>query len=215
MSRACRSLNYPARREIWTFLKKSKKRVTGGDEISFETVNNTNNPQKRTMNIDNEFEKIYHRHFRRLYEMAYRVLLDKDDALDSVHDVMVRLYTRLDDIAESPGAYLTTAMRNELADRLRRMDIETRHARWIAEDNDEALDAALQEMEERQERLASINEVAKREFTPAVSRVFDAVFRHGRSYAETAADLSISQSTVNKHVVAALKILRNYFYNRI
>lgn len=168
------------------------------------------------MNRKNEFEKIYHRHFRRLYEMAYRVLLDKDDALDSVHDVMVRLYDHLGDMTEEPSAYLTASMRNELSGRLRRMDIETRHARWIAEDNDEALDSGMREMADRHERLSIINNVAEREFTPAVGKVFDAVFRHGRSYAETAADLSISQSTVNKHVVTALKILRNYFKsNRI
>lgn len=166
------------------------------------------------MDRNKSFEQIYNRHFTRLYEMAYRVLLDKEDALDSVHDVMVRLYSRLDALTEEPGAYLTIAMRHELADRLHRMDVATRHARWIADDSDEALDGGMQEADTRRERIEAIDSVVAREFTPAVRRVFDAVFRHGRSYADVADDLSISQSAVNKHVVTALKILRNHFRNK-
>lgn len=157
------------------------------------------------------FEQIYHNHFRRLYEMAFRVLHDKDDALDTVHDVMLALHSHLDEVKSSPGPYLTASLRNSLADRLRSMDIAERHARWIAEENDEAIEAGFNDVEHRQELIATINNVAEREFTPAVNRVFDAVFRHNRSYADVAVDLSISVSAVNKHVVKALKILRKYF----
>ncbi len=197
------------RAEVEKYLKKMWR---GGDEIGDQDVNSTGILIK-AMDTKERFEQIYHRHFTRLYEMAYRVLLDKDDALDCVHDVMVRLYSRLSALTEEPGGYLTVAMRHELADRLRRMDIATRHARWIADDEEEALSGADQEAESRRERIEAIDSVAAREFTPAVRRVFDAVFRHGRSYAEVAEDLSISQSAVNKHVVTALRILRNHFRN--
>ncbi len=157
------------------------------------------------------FENIYHCHFRRLYEMAFRVLHDKDDALDTVHDVMLGLHAHLDEMKNDPASYLSASLRNRLADRLRKMDLEERHARWIAEDNDEAIDAGFGEEADRQKYIFLINRVVESELSPAVKRVFDAVFRHGRSYADVASDLSISVSTVNKHVVTALKILRQYF----
>lgn len=157
-----------------------------------------------------EFEHIYKTQFRYLYELAYRVIFDKDEALDAVHNVMVRAYDLRHDLTvESARAYLASSLRHELASRLRHMEVEDRYNRWIAEDAlSDAEDDSLVVMSER---LSVINRVADSEFTPAVRVVFDSVFRHGRSYSDAATDNGISVSTVNKHVVTALRILRNYF----
>ena len=162
------------------------------------------------MNRQDKFEHIYRNNFRKLYEAAFRALLDKDDALDCVHDVMVRAYARIEDMDDDSSGYLAVSLRNEIADRIRKMDVARRHSLLIAGDPDEVADDACSDSDERSARIEAINFVAGREFSPAVAWVFDAVFRHGRSYAEAAEDLSISQSAVNKHVVAALKILRKY-----
>lgn len=61
-----------------------KKIGWGGDEIGDQDVNSTGILIK-AMDTKESVEQIYRRHFKRLYEMAYRALLDKDDALDCVH----------------------------------------------------------------------------------------------------------------------------------
>ncbi len=68
------------------------------------------------------FERLLKPHMQRLYRLAYRLTHSKPEAEDLFQDVLTKVFTRLDEIAElkDPGPWLSRVLYNQFVDNHRR-----------------------------------------------------------------------------------------------
>lgn len=68
------------------------------------------------------FERLLKPHMQRLYRLAYRLTHSKPEAEDLFQDVLTKVFTRLDEIAEleDPGPWLARVLYNQFVDNHRR-----------------------------------------------------------------------------------------------
>jgi RNA polymerase sigma-70 factor (ECF subfamily) len=68
------------------------------------------------------FDKLLRPHLERLFRLAFRLAGSKAEAEDLFQDVLLKAYTRLDDLLEvrEPGAWLSRVMYNHFIDNRRR-----------------------------------------------------------------------------------------------
>ena len=153
-----------------------------------------------------EFEKLFHSHFKMLVNFANTFLYDEDNAKEIVQDVFIRLWQKKDemDTQKSVKSYLFTSVRNRSLNYIRDhkkfqneyLDIEqaldNEFAIEIAEDNnlEEKIEAALQKL------------------PPKCRKIFEMSRFEEKKYRVIAEELEISQKTVEAQMSKALKILR-------
>lgn len=145
----------------------------------------------------------------RLVRLAATLLGDDDEARDIVQDVFLGLIER-PVAADRAEAYIMTAVRNRALDRMRSLSRRQRVERMLPLDDDILLSVADCD-DDMSDTVAEVNRFVADGLTPSVRNVVREVFYRRRSYREAAEHLGISVTTVNKHVVSALRLLRNRF----
>lgn len=145
----------------------------------------------------------------RLVRLAATLLGDDDEARDIVQDVFLGLIER-PVAADRAEAYIMAAVRNRALDRLRSLSRRQRVERMLPLDDDILLSVADCD-DDMSDTVAEVNRFVADGLTPSVRNVVREVFYRRRSYREAAEHLGISVTTVNKHVVSALRLLRNRF----
>ncbi len=153
-----------------------------------------------------QFETIYRQYYEYLYKEAFIRLRHAEEARDIVQDTMLNLW-QSEIEPNNLGAYLRKAVLNGVVSRLNKKGLDSRmlivQAELDSDDTDfEAEEAKRSLLRERIEHILD-NDASQR---PAAA--FRAVFMRGLTYDEAASQLNISRSTVNKHVVSILKLLR-------
>ena len=156
------------------------------------------------MNIDLTFRYYY----RPLCLYAIHYLKDADAAEDIVQECFVKLWERK---AENPKAFLYTAVRNKCIDTLRRTNpIDTNISPTDLDGNISDEEAAERSLHEA-ELWTAIDSLP-----PRCRQVFIMSKRDNKKYREIAAELGISERTVEHQISKALKVLRgkvdDFFY---
>jgi RNA polymerase sigma-70 factor (family 1) len=154
------------------------------------------------------FEAIYHRHFFNLLNTAYRRLHSKDDAVEIVQDVFTQLYLSRNSIRDyqNLAGYLHTLVRNKIIDAYRHKLYRSRQL------------AAANEFQEKME-LSPDHQLDGKYLETRIQQVIKSlpdkcreVFLLSRinqlSHRSISEKLNISVSTVEKHIVKAIKIMR-------
>lgn len=157
-----------------------------------------------------ELETVYLDCRVRLVRIAFCLLGDHDDARDMVQDVFLSIIEK-PVAADKAEAYLATAVRNRALDRLRSLSRRQRVERMLPLDDDVLLSMADYDDDDMSDTVAEVNRIVATGLSPSVRNVVREVFYRRNSYREAAEHLGISVATVNKHVVSALRILRNRF----
>ena len=155
------------------------------------------------------FEKIYRDTYPTLWRFVAVRVADADAARDIVQDCYVALW-EAGEAVQSPLPWLRRAAMNAIVDRSRR---DASRLRYIAQEEEPPYTLPL-DREETERLYAEVDRTIDTGLTVAVRRVVDCVYRQGLSYSAAARELGISVATVNKHVVAALRLLRERFKNR-
>ena len=108
-------------------------------------------------------------------------------------------------------SYLMTTVKNKAIDEIRKRHSRDRYAYYILHhhDTDTVNDLIMQE---RKKQVDEIMDALDR-LTPKTLRVMKACFVERKKYREVAEELGISKSTVKKHVMDALRRLRDQFDN--
>lgn len=158
------------------------------------------------------FTHIYGHYAPQVYTSVCRILKDSMLAEELVQDVFLKLWQQrlqLMSIA-NPTAYLYTLAKNMTVDRLRSK------AYNITRQSTE-LDAAMQELADYQqdgfgklvakEKIHEWNKVLSC-LTAQQRQIFQLAKMEGMSYKEIAAQLSISELTVKKHMVLLMKRIK-------
>ena len=154
-------------------------------------------------------ETVYLSCRERLTRLAAVLLGDDDEARDIVQDVFLSLIEH-PVAADKAEAYITAAVRNRALDRLRSLSRRQIVERMLPLDDDTLLSIADSDDDEAA-MAAEVNSFVASGLSPSVRDVVREVFYRRHTYREAAESLGISVATVNKHVVSALRLLRNRF----
>ena len=154
-----------------------------------------------------DIEQLYKDYYQRMLTMAQRMLKDADEANDTVSDVFARLADgSLKLPEERPENYLMVTVRNLCLDRIHRMTIRERVERNLT-----LSQPSMVTVETDLVRAEEMIAYAERTFPNMMWRVFQLRFDEGLRYREIAERLGISEVAVYKHLVEALKKLKEKF----
>lgn len=151
-------------------------------------------------------DAIYHLYGKALYDVAFGILQDCEDAEDCVHDVLINIWTgkaKYDSNRGAPHAFLITCVRNAALSRKRS---DTRH-REI-----EATICAQTGVDEISDFIA-ISQLRSALLTlpPDQLRPLRLAFFGQRTHTEIARELNVPLGTVKSRLLLAMKKLQKQF----
>lgn len=160
------------------------------------------------MGQEKEFKRLFREYYPQLYAFAYGMVKDEEVCRDIIGDAFEKLWMHLDDVKDgNERGFLYLVIKNKCVDRIRnsvsRQRCELFYKGIYGDEADES-GTRLKETESRIEKMHQLIGT----LTPQTRRILEACYFQGKHYAEVAEELDISTSTVKKHIVQALKILR-------
>lgn len=166
------------------------------------------------MDDSGRLRRLAARHRERTYRAAYRVLAEREAALDATQDAFVALAERGAGVPDAQaGAWLARVATNVALDRLRRRARERRAAPRVAAGPAAAppgpLGAAVAE-EERGRVLAALGALPERQREVLALRAWE-----GRTFAAIARELGISEGATKVHFRRGLTALRHRLQERV
>jgi RNA polymerase sigma-70 factor (ECF subfamily) len=159
----------------------------------------------------NAFEEMYERYFILLLNIAFKRLQSREDALELVQDVFVQLYLRRNHLEHTYniGGYLQTMLKNKIIDRFREQLVRKKHIYRLQQMKAESEPGVPEDVMDVKMLEQQINTVINQ--LPGKCREVFLLSRiNNLSHQAIAEKLNISVSTVEKHIVKALKIVRKH-----
>jgi RNA polymerase sigma-70 factor (family 1) len=153
------------------------------------------------------FTEIYNRYWKRIFVLAAKKLLDLDEAKEVVQEIFIRLWERREQLVIDTNivSYLSASVKYRIINRLDKVYIRKNYIDNLP--GDVEVDNSTQEwleFEEVQERLAKLVS----DLPEKCRLVFIMSREQGLSHKQIAADLEISEKTVEGHLSKATKSLR-------
>ncbi|GCB35875.1 RNA polymerase sigma-70 factor [Bacteroides faecalis] len=158
-----------------------------------------------------EFDRMFKEWFARLFFFANHYLQDTEASRDIVHDAFEyvwRNYEKMD--SATVKAYLYSIVRSRCIDYIRQQNAQEDYAEFVlkmTQDDTDTEDRLLWE-----ERMMRIRK-AMNKLTPLTRHVLERCYNSRKSYKEVADELNISVSSVHKHIVKALRVIREEIKN--
>lgn len=153
-----------------------------------------------------EFDTLFRTYYSPLLMFALQYIDDADDAADIVTAAYEDLWKNFAVIEEATvKSYLYVSVRNLCIDTLRRRKCHERYVEFvaftssIAGNTDKDFDNGY-----KQGLVRKLFDMLK----PPTSDILRACYIDGKKYKEVAEEMEISVSTVKKHIIKALKIVR-------
>jgi len=146
------------------------------------------------------FDEIVHRHHKRVYALAYRMLRHPQDAEDVTQEAFLNAYRRLDQLreAESVGAWVCRIASNLCLERLR----SPRHRAEVPLPSPDLAPADPAADGETAETVARVR-AAVAELPPKYRLAVVAYYLHGHSYDEAARLIGVNPRTFKTHLYRA------------
>ena len=150
-------------------------------------------------------EKLFKQHYRQMYRMATILLHDDAESKEVVHDIFARLLDDYRDLREETAeSYLLTSVRNRCLNVIRSRQIQERVEHLYLLD----VDTAFIPTERLDEELKTLHKGIDRLEPPVCRDIILQHFRDGVTFKEIARRMSVSETTVYKHLRRALSQLR-------
>ena len=153
------------------------------------------------------FNQIFRRYYTPLVRFCIRFVGDQDEAAEIVQDLFVKLWTGRQklSISSSLDSYLMSAVRNSALTYINKERAHAEaHLRIYSNETDEADPSETLQSN----NLESSYQKILSDMPPKRREVFLASRFDGLKYAEIATKLGLSQKTVEAHMSAAIKQLR-------
>jgi len=159
----------------------------------------------RNLNIL-ELEKLFNEYYAAVLLYSITIVKNKDDAEDIVQQAFVSLWQKMGSIGihTSARAYLYKAVYNSSLDFLKHEKVKKRYENETIKSGIEMLHSNGSEEKELHKKL----EYAINELPEQCGKIFRMSRFDGLKYREIAAELNISEKTVENQMGKALKILR-------
>lgn len=156
-----------------------------------------------------EFEKNFRENYSRLYYYALIYIKDSETCKDIVSDVFESVWEDYDKIKDSREltGYMYSCIRNRCVDFIRHESVKSRYADLYYHIIQNEVNSSDNDHDDRIERISKVIEQM-----PARTRfIIEECFYYQKKYKEVAEILEITPDGVKKHIVKALKTLRNEF----
>ncbi|HBP17522.1 MAG TPA: hypothetical protein DEA08_07005 [Planctomycetes bacterium] len=152
-----------------------------------------------------EFAALVARHQARVYQAAYRVLLERHEALDVTQEAFLALHARGDEVEPSrAGAWLATVATRRALDRLRRRALAERApARLPEPDFGESAARSAAQAEEEARALRALAQLPPRQREVLTLRLLE-----GLTFPALAGALGISEGAAKTHFQRGVRALR-------
>ena len=163
---------------------------------------------------EQQFERLFHSEYGRMYRAAHILLGDEDEAKDAVQDVFARLWDgEITLREESQRTFLLTCVRNRCLNIIAQRQRQQANEKQLAMANlSDETETWLGQSDE--ELVAMVQQYIDQRLTPQTGRVIRMHYDDQQSYKEISGKLGISLSAVNKHIVQGLRKLRQHFNHR-
>lgn len=156
---------------------------------------------------EKQFKALFEKYYTKLYYSSLAIVRDEDDARDIVNDVFAHIWEKHDSFEDTVNSmYLYTSIRHRSLDHLKKKKVRDNYANNYIKNNDEGF---LYDDEEK-ERIRQIQKVIDK-MPEKTKYVLDQCYMEGKKYVEVASDIGISRDGVRKHIVKALRLLREAF----
>lgn len=151
------------------------------------------------------FEMIFKRNYQRLCIIAFQIVKDTEEAKDIVNDVFEYAWRNFEGLNKvTIDAYLFTSVKNKCLNQL-----EWNKKKEAFSESDLDLLASLEEPSgnEQDELIEQVYLICKH--LPEKTRyILNQCYFHRRKYKEVAEELGITSDAVKKHIMKALRTLR-------
>lgn len=161
------------------------------------------------------FKQVYEFYFPKVQRFAYRVLHDREYALEVAQEVMLAVWQKGERLREvrNPEAFVKTLSKRRTIDRWRRLQTERAAEAEVRsqfeESNEEEADYAV-----RNETRQTLEDAILL-LPPRQRMIFQLCQQQGLRYEDAAKQLNIAPTTVQTHMKLALRFLRTYLRKRI
>lgn len=155
-----------------------------------------------------EFEQLYKGNYARLYYYAFQFISDTETCKDIVNDVFEKTWNLYESLQqETITAYLYANVRNKCIDHLRHSLVKEQYAEFYKAVTQEEADNGFGE---REERIARIEKVIE-ELTDPTQTILKECYYENKKYQEVADEFGMSINGVKKHIMKALRLIREEF----
>src|SRR5688572_21484380 len=153
------------------------------------------------------YRALFDKYFYKLYNYTLKLIPDKSVSEEIVMDVMLAVWQKKDMLNSSLSlsAYLYRSVKNRLIDHLRKQHVPTVSLDQTAVEPPSSFvtDSRLLHKE-----LEGLYRTSLNRLPPQKKRIFTMSREEGNSYKEIADRLKLSKNTVENHMVAALRLLK-------
>ncbi len=157
------------------------------------------------MRDSKDFETFFKESYNSLYFYALRYIRDEELGRDVVHDAFEYVWRNFQDRnADDWFKYAYSFVRNECIDHLRHAAVRKRFAEFYVHSVDISVSPT---QGEEDGRMAAIRKIIAT-LPPRTRLVLQEIYVNKKKYKEVAEELDISVSAVKKHLVKALKTMR-------
>ena len=174
---------------------------------------------------EQQLERLFHNHYERMFRLAFALLHDNEEARDVVSDVFSKLWDKFSQEEvpkksiskteaskesflreETASAYLMRSVKNACLNIISKKKRDERLIKFLPLSNEESI--RLEEPSRLEERWQATMDCIDHDLSHQTAAVIRMCYGEGCSYRETAEELGISISAVNKHIVKGLRTLR-------
>lgn len=153
------------------------------------------------------FGTIFKAQYPRLYYYALQLLKDAEASRDIVSEVFTRVWGDFDSYEQQTlPAFLLKTVRNKCLDHLRHNAVHAQYADYYLH----AVDECYMNGEENVEQQKQVAEML--DLLPETTRhVLEECYLNHKKYREVAEEMNVCQETVKRHIMKALKLLREHY----
>lgn len=163
---------------------------------------------QKSFSKTSRFKQLYKENYARLYYYAFRFITDEEVCKDIVNDVFEKAWLHFEDLKpDTATAYLYVQTRNRCIDHLRHRQVEEQYADFYRIATEEDADIAPDEMEERVQRIEKCIEQLK----DPTKTILKECYFDNKKYQEVAEEFGITIHGIKKHIMKALRLLREEF----
>lgn len=155
------------------------------------------------MTHEKDIEKLFRRHYAKMYNLARYILADDDESKDVVSDVFTAILA--DNTVLLPGSeegYLMRSVRNRCYNLIAHKGVKEKVAKLLLDDADVILS------DDADERLEQLMLLIDNLDPPIRKHIFRLRYLQEKSYKEVADEIGVSKVTVYNHLSQAMDWIR-------
>ncbi|MBQ8501854.1 MAG: RNA polymerase sigma-70 factor [Bacteroides sp.] len=163
------------------------------------------------MEQEKQFEAFFRENYTRFYFFALQFINDEEACKDIVSDSFEFAWDKFNTVeVNNWKSYLLSYIRNKCVDYIRHQEVKKRYVEFYQK---MVMENRYMHTPEYDERILKIRKIIAG-FPPQTRLVFQECYLREKTYKEVAEELGVSINAIKKHIVKALKILRESTVNK-